>query len=305
MVRFTNVLCPVDLTELSSRPLAYAGALARWYDARLTALHVVPSFDPVQVRAGALGETVQLITPPPREAVARALRRVADAAAATAADITVASESTGRDVADTIVDEALAAGADLIVMGTHGRTGIDRVMLGSVSETVLRKAPCAVLTVPPHVPATSTPAVAFKQIICAMDFSAAAMQALGHALDLARQSNGTVVVLHAIEWVDDAPHAHAHFNVPEYRAHLLETARHEIDSILAGESREWCEIVPLIATGRAYREILRAATARAADLIVMGAQGRGGLGLTLFGSTTQQVVRHAVCPVLTVRGAAS
>jgi nucleotide-binding universal stress UspA family protein len=69
-----------------------------------------------------------------------------------------------------------------------------------------------------------------------------------------------------------------------------------------GESRSSIAVEPMVAVGRAYREILRVAADPPTDLIVMGAQGRGGLGHTLFGSTTQQVVRAATCPVLTVRG---
>jgi nucleotide-binding universal stress UspA family protein len=69
------------------------------------------------------------------------------------------------------------------------------------------------------------------------------------------------------------------------------------------EPRTWCEIENVVAFGRAHRVILRAAETTSADLIVMGAQGRGGVGLALFGSTTQQVLRGASSPVLTVRGA--
>ena len=71
---------------------------------------------------------------------------------------------------------------------------------------------------------------------------------------------------------------------------------------MAEQSRTWVEIDDVVVFGRAYREVLRAADTKPADLIVMGAQGTGGIGLALFGSTTQQVVRGAMCPVLTVRG---
>jgi nucleotide-binding universal stress UspA family protein len=85
---------------------------------------------------------------------------------------------------------------------------------------------------------------------------------------------------------------------------MVDEARQRLRSLVAEESRVWCEIDDVIVSGRAHREILRAAEARQADLIVMGSQGRGGVGLALFGSTTQQVVRSAACPVLTVRGIA-
>jgi nucleotide-binding universal stress UspA family protein len=96
--------------------------------------------------------------------------------------------------------------------------------------------------------------------------------------------------------------AFAELDMPEYRRHLIENARERLEQLTVGEPRWWSEISEVV-VGRAYREILRVAAESPTDLIVMGAQGRGGVGLALFGSTTQQVVRGAECPVLTVRGA--
>jgi nucleotide-binding universal stress UspA family protein len=129
------------------------------------------------------------------------------------------------------------------------------------------------------------------------------LQALGFALDLTRQADGCAIVLHVIEWLaGEEPRAHAHFNVPEYRQYLIEDAHSRLQALLADEPHTWCGLEDVVVIGRAYREILDTAAARKTDLIVMGARGRGGGGLTLFGSTTQQVVRAATCPVLTVRG---
>jgi nucleotide-binding universal stress UspA family protein len=208
------------------------------------------------------------------------------------------------DPARTIVDQALAIAADLVVMGTHGRSGFERLVIGSIAEKVLRKAPCPVLLVPPHVTDKTPPEVSFKHILCPMDFSPSALQALGFALDLARQSDGIVTVLHALEWLaEEEPREYAHFNVPEYRQYLIDDARQRVQALVAQESCAPRPIEHSVVVGRAYREILRAAADSGTDLIVMGAQGRGGLRLTLFGSTTQQVVRAATCPVLTVRSA--
>jgi nucleotide-binding universal stress UspA family protein len=144
--------------------------------------------------------------------------------------------------------------------------------------------------------------VTFERILCPMDFSPSALQAFGFALDLARQAGGAVTLLHAIEWLADEGHAHAHFNVKDYRQHLNEDAHARLQALIAEQPRAKCAMEKVVASGRAYREILATAAAQGADLIVMGAQGRGGVGLALFGSTTQQVVRAATCPVLTVRG---
>jgi len=145
--------------------------------------------------------------------------------------------------------------------------------------------------------------VTCKRILCPIDFSPSALQALGFALDLARQADGRVTLMHVIEWLaEDDPKALAHFNVPEYQRHLVADAADRLRLLVAEESRTWVEIDDLVVFGSASGEILRAAETEPVDLIVMGAQGRGGIGLALFGSTTQQVVRGAMCPVLTVRG---
>ncbi len=300
MVEFRLILCPIDLGESSIRPLAHAGSLARWYDAGITILHVVPSFEPMQVQSGSYGDPVRIINPMPHEAVLDEIRRVGDAAGVSRNAYVVAEAG---DPSAVIVDKALAGPADLIVMGTHGRRGFRRLLLGSVTEAVLHHAPCPVLTVPPHVKAATSADVTFERILCPMDFSPAALQAFGFALDLARQSNGKVTLLHAIEWLaEEEPRALAHFNVPEYRRYLHAEAIERLRALVADEPNAG-DIEHVVVIGRAYREILKTAESTSADLIVMGAQGRGGIGLALFGSTTQQVVRAAACPVLTVSGA--
>jgi nucleotide-binding universal stress UspA family protein len=299
VIEFTQIICPVDFSEPSARALAHATAIARWYDATLTVLHVVPTFDPMQVR-GDLGDPVHVVTPPSREQVLEEMSHSLNLPVVSPLATPVAASG---DPQTTIIDLAISTRADLIVMGTHGRRGFKRLLLGSVTESVLREAPCPVLTVPAHAPQTVSEAIAFKRILCPVDFSPSALQALGFALDLARQGDGRVTLLHIIEWLaEEEPRASAHFNVPDFRHYLAADARERLRRLVADESRTWVEIDDALAFGRAHREILRVAESTPADLIVMGAQGRGSVGLALFGSTTQQVLRSATCPVLTVRG---
>lgn len=295
MIKFTHILCPVDFSESSNRSLDHAVALARWYNSTLTVLHVVPTFETVPVR-GELGYPIQFVNPLTREEVVAGMRRQLDEAGLPRDVVPIAREGTPSM---TIIDEALTTKADVIVMGTHGRSGFKRLLLGSVTEKVLREAPCPVLTVPPR--ADSTRTVVFGQILCPIDFSPSSLQAFGFAMDLARQSKGTVTLINVIEWLaEEESLASAHFNVPEGRRHLREDAERRLQALAATEPRTG-EVKNVVAFGRAHREILHAADATPPDLIVMGAQGRGGVGLALFGSTTQQVVRGASSPVLTVR----
>lgn len=297
MIEFKRILCPIDFSDTSRRSLAYAAALANWYEAQLTVLHVVPTFEPAQVR-GDLGQPIQVVSPVTRGEVLDELQRAVESTSLRQMP-TLAAEA--GDTRTTIVDLALSLDADLIVMGTHGRRGFRRLLVGSVTETVLHEAPCPVLTVPPGAGASEE--VTFKRILCPMDFSPSSLQGLGFALDLARQADGRIALIHVIEWLaEEEPRTSIHFNVPEYRRILVADAEERLRSLVAEEPRTWAEIDTVLTFGRAHREILRAAEKNLADLIVMGAQGRGGVGLVLFGSTTHEVIRGATCPVLTVRG---
>jgi len=300
VVEFRQVLCAVDLSDQSVRTLKYAAAVARWYGGRLTALHVVPTFDPMEVRVGGLFDPVQIVNPVPREAVVDRVRETLDAADTPPGSADIVAEA-GETTA-TIVDQCIARRADLLVIGTHGRSGFDRLVLGSVAEKLLRKAPCPVLTVPPHAPSLPPGEVVFGKILCAVDFSPASLLALGFALDLARRGRASLTVVHAIEWLaEEEPREIAHFSVPEFRGELVENARARLQAMLAKEEAVKADVA--IVTGRAHREIAAVAAAQGPGLIVMGAQGRGGAALGMFGSTTLQVVRAAACPVLTVHGA--
>jgi len=293
VIEFKQIICPVDFSESSVRALAHAAALARWYQAQLTVLHVVPTFEAMQVR-GDVAEPVRVVTPMSREQVLEEMNRSLNLAALSPRAVPIAESG---DPQATIIDQALSKRADLIVVGTHGLRGFKRLVLGSVTESVLRDAPCPVLTVPPHAPATVAETVTFKRILCPIDFSSSALLALGFALDLARQADGRVKLLHAIEWLpEEEPGITSHFDIPEVR-----DAQERLRNVVSDESRTWVEIQDVVAFGSPDRQILRAAETKPADLIVMGAQGRSGIGLALLGSTTQRVVRGAMCPVLTVR----
>ena len=107
----------------------------------------------------------------------------------------------GTDARVEILKEAGTDGASVIVMGTHGRSGIDHILLGSVTEKVLHKAPCPILVVPPHASTVELGAPAiFKRIVCAIDFSTSSLLALNRALELAQEADARLTLLYAIEF---------------------------------------------------------------------------------------------------------
>jgi nucleotide-binding universal stress UspA family protein len=298
VIAFKHVLCPIDFSDASLRALSYAAAFTTWYEAQLEVLHVVPALEnaPATGRSGPIGESSQ---PTSRDAVDSEIRRALESAGATSLNPTVLAQA--GHAHEVIVHRAQAQPADLLVMGTHGRSGFNRLLLGSVAEKVLRRAPCPVLTVPAAAPAMTAARVAFKRIVCAIDYSPSALKALQYALELGRQGGGCVTVLYALEYLDpEEPCEHVDFDIRKHRQHFIDHARRRLHAQLAQEPTTWCEIEELVAIDRAYKAILRTAAASKADLIVMGAQGTGGVELTLYGSNTQNVLRASSCPVLTV-----
>jgi nucleotide-binding universal stress UspA family protein len=169
---------------------------------------------------------------------------------------------------------------------------------------VLRKAPCPVLTVPRQADARTIDAdVAFRTIVCAVDFGETSTRALEHALSLAQEAGGRLLLVHVLEWLpEELPRPTAHFDVPEFHRALEQEARERLAAMVPAEARTWCDPEIVVAHGKAHREILKVATDHSADLVVLGVRGRGVVDRTFFGSTAEQVVRHATCPTLTVGG---
>lgn len=303
MIEFKHILCPIDFSETSIRALKYATALAHWYESQLDVLHVVPAFESVPMsHVAAVGGVGRVLHATRCEEIVKDIRSAIDEAG-TGDTHHRALALEGR-VHEMIVSHAAAQPADLIVLGTHGRGGFNRLFLGSVTEKVVRTAPCAVLTVPPGAPATNREPISFKRILCAIDFSPASLAALKYALELGRQANGCVTVLHALEYMDpEEPCEHVDAATRKARSLRIDHARQRLHHQLADEPTTSCAIEEVVVpVNRAYREILQRAASAHSDLIVMGAQGSSGIELMLYGSNTQHVVRAATCPVLTVRG---
>ena len=297
MVSITRILCPVDFSECSRHALDCAVGLARWYGAEMTALHVVPSITaPVPPTGEGLYPPL-VFSPEDLEQFRTELETFARVPDAPALDRQVVQGS----VTGEIVRLAKELPADLVVMGTHGRSGFERLMLGSVTEKVLRKASCPVLTVPARAPVVAPVNGLFNRVLCAVDFSPASLRALALAQSLAGEAAARLCVLHVLEPVSVfEPVAATGPGTPAVSAELRREVRHRIEGLIGADTRAFTDVAELVASGKPYQEILRTAGEQRSDLIVMGAHG-GHAGLSAFGSTTNHVVRQALCPVLTVR----
>jgi nucleotide-binding universal stress UspA family protein len=297
-LQLRRILCPIDFSDTSRRALEYGVAIARWYKAELAALYVGPAIvQPVNLAEYPAPMPLE----PPRETLMRDLEQMLGAAEAQDLRTTVAIEHGGA--VQQILKLAEALPADLIVLGTHGRGGFERLMLGSGADKVVRKAVCPVITVPRAAEEASASA-RFSRIVCATDFSEGSRAALSWALAFAGTPDARLTLVHVLDW-PDVPEEGEPFasTLTEARDRWLEQLRRRVHEALPAEARSGVTVEEVLATGTPYKEILQAAAERRADLIVMGVHGRGALDLRLFGSTTSEVLRRAACSVLTVRAA--
>ena len=302
MVHIQHILCPVDFSEFSRHAFDRAVAIARSYSADVTVLHVLP----VASAVPALPYGPEGPGPFGFEAVDRD-RALAELSRFLAAEqaigvplhyVTIESPSVQKE----ILLQLSRVSVDLVVMGTHGRSGFNRLFLGSVAEKTLRTSPVPVLVVPPRlpdvVPAGRDP---FRSIVCAVDFSEDSARARGDAASLGQHAGGRLTLLHSVEPIPVAydPMGGVSFDIVGYQQALENSARAQLQKFVQ-PTAVGSDTETLVTTGKAYREILRVATERQADLIVLGVHGRNAFDRLVFGSTTEHVVRRATCPVLAV-----
>ena len=305
MIEIRRILCPIDFSDYSRRALEHAIAIARWYEATVTALHV---FSPAPVAAFGPGPVIFepiVLTPVDRDQLLADTKAFAETEGA--AGITIEAAVREGNTAGEILEQAISMKADFLVIATHGRSGFERLLLGSVAEKVLRKANCPVMTVPRrHPDAVPAGPVIYKRILCPVDFSESSFHALKYAISMAQEADGQLTVLHVVEHefqntADMASVVHdAGRTLGDFLKEREEALGRRLQEAVAGAT-EFCSVESLMTHGKPWREVLRIAAERQSDLIVMGVQGRGAADLWFFGSTAQHVVREALCPVLTLR----
>ena len=273
-----QILSPVDFSDLSAHALQYASMLARCGNARLVVAYAESFSPPPYFTEGQVGELERQFRDSFRGAES-ALRRFVDAhldtEAASATEVRVV-EAMPVDGIRRLTREIKA---DVIVMGTHGRSGINRLMLGSVAERVLRESNVPVLTVRGD---TAGGVVPPKNILCPVNNTPAAREALSMAAHMARCFGGNVVAVHVKE-------GHGGQGIGDLCAWV------------PAEIRSHCTIKELTREGEAAEEIVALARQMPCDLLVVGARHRRFFDSTVLGSTTARVVRHAPCAVLTVK----
>jgi nucleotide-binding universal stress UspA family protein len=297
MIEIKRVLCPIDFSECSRHALHHAVAVSRWYDSSLTVVHVVANLPTMDVP----GVPLSVVD---RERVMAEMRCFASPIPPEIRTSFLVREAS--DIRRQILAEARALMSDLIVIGSHGRSGLERLLLGSVAENVVRKSPCPVMVVPPRAEDAAGAGLVHggrPRILCAVDFSEASLGALEYAMSLAEEADANLTLVHSLEvppeLLEHIP-VPPDFDVDQCHAAARAACLQRLRELIPPSVRTYCQVDTVAAEGAAYRQILRLSAEQKTDLIVMGVHGRGAVDLLLFGSNSARVIRAAACPVLIV-----
>jgi nucleotide-binding universal stress UspA family protein len=295
MRELSHIICPIDFTEFSTRAYRFARSVAWHYGAKLSVQHVVEPWRYPSADFSVSPELFDQFYDTLREKSEERLQQLVD----TCPHDEVQTECVVQVgmASDCILDFARCQEADLIVMGTHGRRGFDRLMLGSVTERVIRKASCPVLTVNEpsqgFISSEKQPGpIHLGRILFCSDFSENSRRALDHATSLAAEYNSELTLLHVLE---DSPDE---ANIQP----AIAAAMQQLDKLIPPEAHNAGKVNarPAVRIGRAYQQIIQLAVEAQTDLVIMTVSGSGALDLAVFGSTTHRVIQFGPCPVLVV-----
>ena len=291
MLDIDHVLFPTDFSEGAEPAFPQAVQFAEWHDATLHILNVQESAQPTDL------DTTREF-PVPFSTMRGWIDRAADGDVTKPSleDIDIEQTQISASApAEVIVDYVTNEGIDLVVMGTHGRRGFDRVRFGSVTEEVVRTAPAPVLTVQADAPSSLR---TVRRVLAPIDFSDASQTALRHAKELALTYGAEIDLLHVVDAplypsiYDDSVDMPGQEVLAEAEQGLADLARE-----IVGVEHAMAEVV----TGHPVNEILRYVEENEVDLLVMATHGRTGLNRLMIGSVAERVLRQSPIPVFLVK----
>jgi nucleotide-binding universal stress UspA family protein len=291
-ISLKNILFATDFSAAADAAAPFAIQIARSYGAKVYGLHVNRYDD----YTSAAPEAWAMMAEATEKETKEHARRLDEQLKGVEHEMVIGQGNIWEVTAKLIKEKEI----DLIVLGTRGRTGLAKALLGSVAEQILRQAPCPVLTVGPHV--TARPyvngqpeeAAKLREILCATDLATDFPAAALYAISLAQENQAHLALLHVIERRKTGELVHP--------AELADSDLRKLRQLVPPEAELWCEPRCMVEQGIPAEGILHVATQLPADLIVLGARSARGLAAHLDVGTVHTVVSHATCPVLTVRG---
>ena len=292
-VQVKNILFLTDFSKPSEAALPFATAFGRGYGAKVHALHVLMPVAFAYTTPGLVATALEAA----EEAAQAEMQRIESQLAGLPHE-TIVERGIGvwPCVEKAIQDDDI----DLIVVGTHGRTGAEKLLLGSVAEEIFRRSPVPVLTIGPNVRSSVHNGARFHRVLFATDFSPESLAGAPYAISLAQEDQARLLLLFVMRkplQKDAAVDKQFELSVAE--------AIHRLYEITPKDAKFGLPPEVIVEFGEPAERIVAAAQQRRADLIVLGvrdAAGRMGAATHLERAIAHKVVAHASCPVLTVRG---
>jgi nucleotide-binding universal stress UspA family protein len=287
-VSLRNILLATDFSPVSEAALQFAEAVVRKFQSKIFAVHIIEPEEYAYVPGGAGMVPFEMVELWAKEKLDHLDERLKP----------LPHESILRhgEIGEVLIEQIKKHQADLLVMGTHGRSGLDRFLLGSVAEEVFRQAPCPVLTVGPGVMLDAPREIAFKHVLFATDFSPESLAAAPYAISMAQEFQANLTFLHAVRTPLEP------LETPQV---IIAEGEKHLHSLLPEDVDLWCKPECIVRFGDPAKTVLFEAKALGADLIVLGVRGAKGaqVAATHFAhAVAHEVVSHAPCPVLTARG---
>ena len=282
-VSMRSILYATDFSKPSTAALPYALSIARKYGSTLFVVHVV-SVSPFPHSSPTIA--LQAITDQAVREAKTAAKDLGPQLGGIPHEIVLRSGDIWKEIGALVAEKRI----DLVVVGTHGRTRVSKVLMGSVAEKIFRHASCPVLTVGPNVCGEPDSIVDLHNILCPTDFSAESLAAIPYAVSLAQEDQARLYLLHVTENPSDKP------------SEAALTAR--LTNLVPVGTELSCQPKAYVDSGSAPEQILSLAEELGVDLIVLGVKRTPRIpgGARLAMATSYKVVTEALCPVLTVRG---
>jgi nucleotide-binding universal stress UspA family protein len=285
-ITLKNILFATDFSQAADAAAPIAIQIARRYGAKVYGVHVNRLDDYTSAAPNAWAAMAEAAERETKEDAARLNEQLQGIEH----EVVIGEGDLWEALSNVIQQKEI----DLVVVGTRGRTGFGKTLLGSVAEHILRQSPCPVLTVGPHVNPWSDEYAKMREILFATDLSSDTPIAAPYAISLAQENQAHLVLLHVIE----DPKAGDLVDSPE----VVDFKERKLQQLVTGQAGLWCEPTYIVEQGPGAEKILDVAKRRHTDLIVLGARPAKGLATHLNVGTVHKVVSQATCPVLTVRG---
>jgi len=300
MSNFRKILLPTDFSPCANAALHQAVTIAERFQGSVTMLHVVTvhesdivkiesvfsedskSYDHIMTSAEEMLHTKEGMIETP-VLIEKVLRR-------------------GISPTNEIISYAGEHKPDLIVMGTHGRTGIRRLIMGSVAEKIIRLSECPIMTVRCGSDGKESPYPNYRSILLPIDFGDTSVNALWKAAEIARSYGAILTLLHVAEPIDLSGYVKdGDASVEDFLDDQLDSAEKALHEFTSNAPLEGIEVYTRVVQGRPGRKIIEYADEEGIDLIIIPSLGKSGLERLLMGSTVNKVVHRANCPVMVLK----